>query len=174
MPILTALVSCLNAPAQQPGATPKTCQFYKELEAILGGNPTSTSPVVTLAGLEVSERGPNLEDEVTDDEVEFDNHVELPADSPGGASTVHPLEVSSQSQQLHSSEQEAGEETPDMALKDTAHTPAKRLHQIRKRPRWSKDNVFQEILHFSTAEKKEHKEWKEAERLDRREKSGVC
>ncbi|EMP38031.1 hypothetical protein UY3_04790 [Chelonia mydas] len=37
-------------------AAPKTCRFYKELDAILGGDLTSTakSPVDTSAGLEVA------------------------------------------------------------------------------------------------------------------------
>ncbi|XP_039359419.1 zinc finger and SCAN domain-containing protein 29-like isoform X2 [Mauremys reevesii] len=61
-------------------AAPKTCQFYKELDAILSGDPTSTtkSPVDTSVGLEMVERGPNPEDEVTDEEVELDDDVELP------------------------------------------------------------------------------------------------
>ncbi|EMP32473.1 von Willebrand factor A domain-containing protein 3B [Chelonia mydas] len=99
------------------GAAPKTCRFYKELDAILGGDPTSTakSPMNTSAGLEAAERRPNPEDEVIDEEVELDDDEELPAGSPGGAGSQELFttpEVSSQSKQLLSSEQEAGEETP--------------------------------------------------------------
>ncbi|EMP34829.1 NADH dehydrogenase [ubiquinone] 1 alpha subcomplex subunit 10 [Chelonia mydas] len=62
------------------GASPKTCWFYKELDAILGGDPTSIakSPVDTLEGTEAVERGPKPEDEVIDEEVELDDNVELP------------------------------------------------------------------------------------------------
>ncbi|XP_074988534.1 uncharacterized protein LOC142073222 isoform X2 [Caretta caretta] len=64
------------------GAAPKTCQFYKELDAILAGDPSSTakSPVDTSVGLEAAERGPNLEGEVIDEEVELDDDMELPVE----------------------------------------------------------------------------------------------
>ncbi|XP_065414738.1 uncharacterized protein LOC135973788 [Chrysemys picta bellii] len=154
-------------------ATPKTCQFYKELDAFLSGDPTSTakSPVDTSVSLEVMERGPNPKNKVIDGEVELDDDVQLPAGSPGGAGSQELFstpEVSSQSQQLLSSEREAGEETPDVAFRNTPHTPAERLHQIRKRPRCSKDNMFWEVLHGSNAEIREHKECWEAKRQDRK------
>ncbi|EMP35987.1 Zinc finger and SCAN domain-containing protein 29 [Chelonia mydas] len=69
------------------GASPKTCQFYEELDAILSGNPTSIakSPVDTSEGTEAAERGSNPEDEVIDEEVELDEDVQLLAGSPSGA-----------------------------------------------------------------------------------------
>ncbi|KAM7170655.1 uncharacterized protein RBU57_005282 [Macrochelys suwanniensis] len=59
----------------------------------------------------------------------------------------------------------------DVALRNTPHTWAERLRQIRKHPRWSKEDMFWEVLHFSNAEKRERKEWREAEaeRHDRKE-----
>ncbi|EMP39856.1 hypothetical protein UY3_02916 [Chelonia mydas] len=61
-------------------AVPKTCQFYKELDAIFGGDPTCTvkNAMDTLAGLEAVERGPNPEDKFTDEEVVLDNNMEPP------------------------------------------------------------------------------------------------
>ncbi|EMP33163.1 hypothetical protein UY3_09725 [Chelonia mydas] len=66
------------------GGAPKTFRFYKELNAILGGDSTSIadSPVDTS---EAAERGGNLEAEILDEEVELEEDVELPAGSPGGA-----------------------------------------------------------------------------------------
>ncbi|EMP40349.1 Zinc finger and SCAN domain-containing protein 20 [Chelonia mydas] len=101
-------------------ASPKACPFYKELDAILSGDTTSTtkSPVDASAGLEAVERGPNPEDEIVDEKVELDDNVELPMGPPSGSGSqklFSTLEVSSQSQQLLSSEQEAGEETPASA-----------------------------------------------------------
>ncbi|EMP32262.1 Transmembrane protein 50B [Chelonia mydas] len=64
--------------------------------------------------MEVAERGPNTEDEVIDKKVELDEDVQLPVGSPGGAGSQELFstpEVSSQSQQLLSGEQEAGDET---------------------------------------------------------------
>ncbi|XP_037743428.2 uncharacterized protein LOC102936090 [Chelonia mydas] len=48
-------------------------------------------------------------------------------------------------------------------------TLAKHLRQIRKRPRRSKEDMFREVLHCSSAEKRECKECWEAERQDRKE-----
>ncbi|EMP38405.1 hypothetical protein UY3_04394 [Chelonia mydas] len=63
---------------------PKTCHFYKELNAILDGDPTSIadSPVDTS---EAAERGENPEAEILDEEFELEEDVELPAGSLDGA-----------------------------------------------------------------------------------------
>ncbi|EMP33969.1 hypothetical protein UY3_08879 [Chelonia mydas] len=70
----------------------------------------------TSEGPEVVERGPNPENEVIDEEVELDDDdVELLAGVSGGVGSQElfsTLEVSSQSQQLFSGDQEAGEEMP--------------------------------------------------------------
>ncbi|EMP34940.1 PR domain-containing protein 11 [Chelonia mydas] len=90
MPILTTLISSLNSTALQP----------------------AKSPVDTSAGLDAAERGLNSEDEVIDEKVELD-YVELPERSPGGTGSQELFatpEVFSQSQQLLSGKQEAGEE----------------------------------------------------------------
>ncbi|EMP36748.1 hypothetical protein UY3_06069 [Chelonia mydas] len=52
-------------------------------------------------------------------------------------------------------------------LRDTPHTPAECLCQIKKHP--SKEDMFQEVLEFSNAEKRERREWRDAERQDRKE-----
>ncbi|EMP38007.1 WW domain-containing transcription regulator protein 1 [Chelonia mydas] len=72
-----------------------------ELDAILGGNPTSMSPINTSLGLEVADSGLNPKDEVLDEEVELEDDVEHAAGS-------------SQSQQSVSSVHDAGEESPVM------------------------------------------------------------
>ncbi|EMP23897.1 Zinc finger and SCAN domain-containing protein 20 [Chelonia mydas] len=91
----------------------KTCHFYKELNAILDYDPTSTAknPVDTLAGLEPAQSEPNPEDKVIDEEVELDDDMELTAGSPSDASNQE-LFSTSQSQQSQSGEQEAREGTP--------------------------------------------------------------
>ncbi|XP_030434589.1 zinc finger and SCAN domain-containing protein 20-like [Gopherus evgoodei] len=96
------------------GAAPQTCHFYMELDATRG-DPTSTakSSMDSSAGLELAENGPNPEDEVINQEVELDNHVEPTAGLPCGVSSQELFstpEVSSQSQQSHSNKQEAEEE----------------------------------------------------------------
>ncbi|XP_034640877.1 zinc finger and SCAN domain-containing protein 29-like [Trachemys scripta elegans] len=97
-------------------AAPQTCHFYMELDATLSGDPTSKSPMDTSSGLELAENGPNPEDEVINQHVELDNHVEPTAGLQCGVSSqelFYTPEVSSQSQQSHSNKQEAGEEIPE-------------------------------------------------------------
>ncbi|EMP34859.1 Zinc finger and SCAN domain-containing protein 20 [Chelonia mydas] len=155
-------------------ASPNSCRFCKELDAILGGDPTSSakSPVDTLERTTAAERGPNPEDELTDEEVELDEDMQLPAGSLDGAGSQELFstpEVSSQSQQLFSGEQEAGDETPHVALRNTPRTPAECLCPLRKGPRHSKENMFPEVLQSSNAERRECKECWEAEWQDRKE-----
>lgn len=69
------------------GVAPKTCQFYKELDAFLGDDPTSTTKNLmdTSVSLEAAaERGPNPEDKIVDEEVELDNDFEPMAGHPVG------------------------------------------------------------------------------------------
>ncbi|KAG6938520.1 hypothetical protein G0U57_005780, partial [Chelydra serpentina] len=150
---------------RRSGAAPKTCRFYKELEAIFGGDPTSTakSPVDTLEGTEAAEREPNPEDE----EVELDDDVELPVGQAArNRSALWSCLASLSSCSPVSKKQERRRL---MWPSGTPHIPAECLHQIRKCPRRSKKDMFQEVLHSSKAEKRERKEWREAEREDRKE-----
>ncbi|EMP26539.1 Zinc finger and SCAN domain-containing protein 20 [Chelonia mydas] len=57
------------------GAAPQTCHFYKELDAIQGGDHTSNakSTVDTSVGLEPVESGPNPEEKVIDEEWRCNN-----------------------------------------------------------------------------------------------------
>ncbi|XP_074799174.1 uncharacterized protein LOC141981402 [Natator depressus] len=56
------------------GDAPMSCQFYKELDAILGGNPTSTVkyPVDTSLAHVPVESGPSQEEAILDEEGERD------------------------------------------------------------------------------------------------------
>ncbi|EMP41383.1 hypothetical protein UY3_01394 [Chelonia mydas] len=58
---------------------------------------------------------------------------------------------------------------PDVAFRKSPQTLAKRPCQIRKCLRQSKEDMFQEVLQCSNAEKRECKKWKEARRQDRKE-----
>ncbi|EMP32765.1 hypothetical protein UY3_10105 [Chelonia mydas] len=59
------------------GAALKTRHFYKELDTIVSGDPTSTtkSPVDTSVGLETADSRLNPEDEVVDKEVELEDKM---------------------------------------------------------------------------------------------------
>ncbi|EMP36765.1 Roundabout like protein 1 [Chelonia mydas] len=57
---------------RHPGAAPMSCRFYKELDAILGGNPTSTvnATVATSVACVPAESGLSQKEEIFDDDVE--------------------------------------------------------------------------------------------------------
>ncbi|XP_073202472.1 ataxin-2-like protein isoform X5 [Lepidochelys kempii] len=46
---------------------------------------------------------------------------------------------------------------PDVAFRGIPYTPAECFHQIRKHPRGSKEDMFQEVLQYSDAEKRERR-----------------
>ncbi|EMP27168.1 hypothetical protein UY3_15767 [Chelonia mydas] len=154
------------------GADPETCHFCKELDPILGSNPTSTakSPVDTLVRQEVAESGPNPEDKVVGKEVELEDDVEPTAGLSSGTASQEffsTLEVSSQSQQSLSGKQEAGEEGPGRCgLKgNLLHTGRVSLPDKEV----TKEDIFQEVLQSSEAEKRERREWRETETQDRKD-----
>ncbi|EMP41837.1 hypothetical protein UY3_00872 [Chelonia mydas] len=64
-------------------AAPMSCWFYKELAAILGGDPTSTAKatVDTLVAHVPVESGPSQEEEILDQDVEGGGDPEAEDDS---------------------------------------------------------------------------------------------
>ncbi|XP_044888778.1 uncharacterized protein LOC123378731 [Mauremys mutica] len=145
---------------------PKTCRFYKELNAILDGDPTSTTnnPLDTL---EAAERGGHLEAEILVEEVELEEDVELPAGSPGGAGR----------QELFSTPEVLNRSRKQMrcwTLRNKPRTPTDRLWQIRKNPRRSKEDMFQEVLQREERQTRERKECWEAERPDRKDNAAFA
>ncbi|KAG6921419.1 zinc finger protein 26-like, partial [Chelydra serpentina] len=69
------------------------------------------------------------------------------------------------------SRESSGPESPisDVAFRNTPNMLAEHLRQIRKHPRCSKEDMFQEVQQCSNAEKRECKECWEAKRQDRKE-----
>ncbi|EMP38714.1 hypothetical protein UY3_04033 [Chelonia mydas] len=60
------------------GAAPMSCWFYKELDAVLGGDPTSTAKATvdtSLARMPVKS-GPSQEEEILNEDVEGDPEAE--------------------------------------------------------------------------------------------------
>ncbi|KAM7169200.1 uncharacterized protein RBU57_004438 [Macrochelys suwanniensis] len=99
------------------GAVPTSCQFYKELDAILGGDPTSTAKVsvdTSVAYVPV-ESGPSQEEEILDEDVEGNPETEDDSEVRDACSLVFfsTPEEASQSQLLELGEAQTGEEAPD-------------------------------------------------------------
>ncbi|KAM7176623.1 uncharacterized protein RBU57_002241 [Macrochelys suwanniensis] len=129
------------------GAPPKTCRFYKELDAILGGDPT-TVPSTTV---DTGER----DDEEEEEGVE-ENRTE---GSVAGGDT--PDSLGACSQELFSSQEEGSqsqrpvrvvrereEQVRDATLRSPPSflSPAERLQRLRKRPRRTKEDMLQEVM----------------------------
>ncbi|EMP30356.1 hypothetical protein UY3_12523 [Chelonia mydas] len=141
-----------------------SCRFYKELDAILGSDPTSTAKttVDTLAACMPVESGPSQEEEILDEDVEGMGEPEAANDSEVRNVCSQELfstpEEASQSQLSELGEAEIGEKAP-----------AEWLHRIRKWPRRTKEDFLHDVMMHSTAEKQELKEWQDSEKKDRKE-----
>ncbi|XP_074796771.1 proline-rich protein 29 isoform X2 [Natator depressus] len=144
-------------------AAPATCRFYKELDAILGGDPTST-PSTTM---DISEPSSTRQEE----EESGSEGAEEEGDSPAslGACSQELFssqEEGSQSQRPVLGEGQTPEDMPDATLRSQPSllSTAKRLQRIRKRPRRRKEDMLHEVMQQSLNENQKAQEWQESER----------
>ncbi|EMP28138.1 hypothetical protein UY3_14788 [Chelonia mydas] len=155
-----------------------SCTFYKELDAILGGNFTSTAKATvhtSVARLPV-ESGPSQEEEILNEDVEFDGDPEAEDDLEVRDACSQELfstpQEARQSQLSELGEVQTGEEAPDMtweAQPPSLLSPAEHLRRIRKQPRRTKGDFLHEVMMHSAAEKQELKEWHDNKKRDRKE-----
>ncbi|XP_073189763.1 uncharacterized protein [Lepidochelys kempii] len=136
------------------GAAPTTCHFHKELDAILGGDTTST-PRTTM---DMSEPSSIRQEE---EEEEGDSPASLDACSQELFSSQ---EEGSQSQQMVRGEGQTPEEVPNATLRSQLSllSPAEKLQRIRKRPRRSKEDMLHEVMRQSLNENQKAQEWWES------------
>ncbi|XP_050803840.1 zinc finger and SCAN domain-containing protein 29-like isoform X1 [Gopherus flavomarginatus] len=126
------------------GAAPTTCRFYKELDAILGCDPTA-NPRSTM---ESSEQGA-VGDVVEDGDSEA---TAVEGDTPESKDTcsqdlVSSPEEASQSQQLEADVEEEAEDRARGTLTTAAVTPAsRRLQNLRRNPRKSKEELIKSVM----------------------------
>ncbi|XP_073216654.1 uncharacterized protein [Lepidochelys kempii] len=144
------------------GAALATCHFYKELDVILGGDPTSTLSNT----MDTSEPSSTRQEEQSGSkgaEVEEDPPESLDACSQELFSSQ---EESNQSQWLVLGEGQTPEEVPDATLRSQPSmlSPAERLQRIRKRPHRSKEDMLHEVMQHSSNENQKVQEWWDSER----------
>ncbi|XP_065413506.1 uncharacterized protein LOC135973609 [Chrysemys picta bellii] len=153
------------------GAPPVTCRFYKELDVILGVNPTST-PSTTMDTSEL----------VWGEEEEEEEENGSDGGGPDG-NTMESLEPCSQ--ELCSSQEEGsqsqrpilggGQTEEQVPAASTLRpqlsllSPAQRLQRLRKRPRKSKEDMLQEVMRQSIKENEKAQDWRERESRIRQE-----
>ncbi|XP_074918763.1 uncharacterized protein LOC142046344 [Chelonoidis abingdonii] len=163
-------------------AGPKTCRFYAELHAVLGGSVTTTPPlsldsevgVVISAMAEDSADGEDEEEEEEDELAESTQHSILPNSQ---ELFFTQMELPSQPSQATSPDNEAMEAT-SAAHFSSLPTPSRRLSQIRRRKKKTRDETFSEIMEVTHNERAHLNEWKNvlsnyrkdaSEREDRRD-----
>ncbi|XP_050797822.1 uncharacterized protein LOC127045612 [Gopherus flavomarginatus] len=161
---------------------PKTCCFYAELHAILGGCATTTPPlsvdsevgVIISTMDEDSAEGEDEEEEEEEELAESTQHSILPNSQ---ELFVTQTELPSQPSQATSPDSEAMEAT-SAAHFSSLPTPSRRLAQIRRRKKRTRDEMFSEIMEVARNERAHLKEWKDvvakyrkdaSEREDRRD-----
>ncbi|XP_050817487.1 zinc finger and SCAN domain-containing protein 29-like [Gopherus flavomarginatus] len=141
------------------GAAPTTCHFYKELDAILGGDPTANPRTM----MDSSEQGEE-EDSVEEAESEA---TEVVGDTPESQEACSQelfssQEEASQSQQLELVGEEEAEERVPVSLNPPALSqPAERLQNLRRKPRKSKEDLVKAVMNQYARENKRLQDWRQ-------------
>ncbi|KAM9173149.1 uncharacterized protein ACDP82_000300 [Pangshura tecta] len=139
------------------GAGPKTCRFYAELYAILGGCATSTPPlsVDSEVGVVISAKAEDYADGEDDDEEEEDELAESTQHSISPNSQelfLTQMELLSQPSQATIPDNEAMEGT-SAAHFSSLPTPSQRLAKIRRRKKKTRDEMFSDIMEVTPRKK---------------------
>ncbi|XP_065440375.1 uncharacterized protein LOC135981526 [Chrysemys picta bellii] len=158
------------------GSEPRTCRFYAELHAILGGAATTTPPVIVDSGSgivssatpEDSADGGEEEEEDEDELAESTQHSVLP-NSQDLFLTL--TEVPSQASQASTQDSDPMEGTSAAANSSSLPPPSRRLSQIRRRKKRTRDEMFSEIMESSRSDRAHLNEWKETVSKYRKEAS---
>ncbi|XP_065444952.1 chromatin assembly factor 1 subunit A-like [Chrysemys picta bellii] len=162
------------------GSEPRTCRFYAELHAVLGGAATTT-PILTVdsevgiistATPEDSADGEEEEEEEENEFAESTQHSVLPNSQDLFLSlTEVPSQASIQ-------DHDPMEGTSAAANFSSLPPPSQRLSQIRHRKKKTRDEMFAEIMESTRSERAHLNEWKDrvskyrkeaSEREDRRD-----
>ncbi|XP_074817984.1 uncharacterized protein LOC141992598 [Natator depressus] len=140
------------------GAALVTCRLYKELDAILGGDPTST-PRTTMGTSEPSSTREKEEEDNGSEDAEEEEDTSLGACSQELFSSQ---EEGSQSQRLVLGEGQTPEDVPGATLRSqlSVLSLAERLQRIRKRPHRSKEDMLHEVMQQSFNENQKAQEWR--------------
>ncbi|XP_065418365.1 SRRM2 protein homolog rsr-2-like [Chrysemys picta bellii] len=158
------------------GSEPRTCRFYAELHAILGGAATTTPPVIVDSGSgivssatpEDSADGGEEEEEEEDELAESTQHSVLPNRQDLFLTLT---EVPSQPSQASIQDPDPMEGTSAAANSSSLPPPSRRLSQIRRRKKKTRDEMFSEIMESSRSDRAHLNEWKETVSKYRKEAS---
>ncbi|XP_065421929.1 SRRM2 protein homolog rsr-2-like [Chrysemys picta bellii] len=156
------------------GSEPRTCRYYAELHAILGGAATTTPPLFVDSGSgivstpEDSADGVEEEEEEEEDELaESTQHSILP----NSQDLITLTEVPSQASQASTQDSDPMEGTSAAANSSSLPPPSRRLSQIRRRKKKTREDMFSEIMQSSRSDRAHLNEWKETVSKYRKEVS---
>ncbi|XP_053862828.1 uncharacterized protein LOC128824920 isoform X2 [Malaclemys terrapin pileata] len=152
------------------GSEPRTCRFYAELHAVLGGATTTTPPltvdseagIISSATPEDSADGEEEEEE--DELAESTQHSVLPNSQDLFLSLT---EVPSQP----SIQDHDPMEGTSAANSSSLPPPSRRLSQIRRRKKKTQDDMFAEIMESIRSDRANLNEWKDTVSKYRKEAS---
>ncbi|XP_053876126.1 uncharacterized protein LOC128832621 [Malaclemys terrapin pileata] len=152
------------------GSEPRTCRYYAELHAILGGAATTTPPLFVDSGSGIvstpEDSADGVEEEEEEDELaESTQHSFLP-NSQDLFITL--TEVPSQASTQDSDPMEG---TSAAANSSSLPPPSRRLSQIRRRKKKTREDMFSEIMQSSRSDRAHLNEWKETVSKYRKEVS---
>ncbi|XP_065449274.1 uncharacterized protein LOC135983141 [Chrysemys picta bellii] len=146
------------------GSQPQTCRFYAKLHAILWGATTTTPPVtvdsgsgiVSSATPEDSADGEEEEEEEEEDELAESTQHSVPPNSQDLFLSL--TEVPSQAS---IQDQDPMEGTSAAANFSSLPPPSRRLSQIRRWKKRTRDEMFAEIMECTRNERAHLNEWKD-------------
>ncbi|XP_065414969.1 uncharacterized protein LOC135973818 [Chrysemys picta bellii] len=156
------------------GSEPRTCRFYAELHAVLGGAATTTPPVIVDSGSGIvssatpEDSADGGEEEEEDELAESTQHSVLPNSQDLFLSLT---EVPSQPSQASIQDSDPMEGTSAAANSSSLPPPSRRLSQIRRRKKKTRDEMFAEIMESSRSDRAHLNEWKETVSKYRKEAS---
>ncbi|XP_065416860.1 SRRM2 protein homolog rsr-2-like [Chrysemys picta bellii] len=155
------------------GSEPRTCRYYAELHAILGGAATTTPPLFVDSGSGIVSTPEDSADGVEEEEEE-EEEDEL------AESTQHSILPNSQDlfitltevpSQASTQDSDPMEGTSAAANSSSLPPPSRRLSQIRRRKKKTREDMFSEIMQSSRSDRAHLNEWKETVSKYRKEVS---
>ncbi|KAM9171739.1 uncharacterized protein ACDP82_013685 isoform 1-T1 [Pangshura tecta] len=141
-------------------AGPKTCRFYAELHAILGGCATSSPPLSLDSDLGVVIA-------MVEDDADGEEDDEEPEEDDLAESTQHSVSPNSQelfvTQELASQPSQDNEDMEDTSAANFSRLPipSQRLSKIRRRKKKTREEMFSDIMEVTSKERAHRNEWKE-------------
>ncbi|XP_065439244.1 SRRM2 protein homolog rsr-2-like [Chrysemys picta bellii] len=156
------------------GSEPRTCRYYAELHAILGGAATTNPPVFVDSGSGIVSTPEDSADGVEEEEEEEDELAESTQHSilPNSQDLFITLtEVPSQASQASTQDSDPMEGTSAAANSSSLPPPSRRLSQIRRRKKKTREEMFSEIMQSSRSDRAHLNEWKETVSKYRKEVS---